>query len=132
MTDLMEELAEPLLRMGEEKTRKISPEQEETQLHFIRCIKPRPKPESEGDRPGLFVHSMTLQQITYMGVLESVDLKQKNFPFRKKFEEFYADFELLSPRFATLRYYQMKQRNSPENWEALSTDIMNTQMQGCG
>ena len=69
---------------------------------------------------------MTLQQITYMGVLESVDLKQKNFPFRKKFEEFYSDFELLSPRFATLRYYQMKQRNSPENWEALSTDIMNT------
>ena len=68
-------------------------------------VKPRPKPESDGDRPGLFVHSMTLQQITYMGVLESVDLKQKNYPFRKKFEEFYADFELLSPRFAQLRYY---------------------------
>ena len=48
---------------------------------------------------------MTLQQITYMGVLESVDLKQKNYPFRKKFEEFYSDFELLSPRFAQLRYY---------------------------
>lgn len=105
MTDLMEELAEPLLRMGEEKSRKISDTQEQTQLHFIRCIKPRPKPESAGDRPGLFVHSMTLQQITYMGVLESVDLKQKNYPFRKKFEEFYSDFELLSPRFAQLRYY---------------------------
>ena len=61
MTDLMEELAEPLLRMGEEKSRKVSKDQEETQLHFIRCIKPRPKPESENDRSGLFVHSMTLQ-----------------------------------------------------------------------
>ena len=126
MTDLMEELAEPLLRMGEEKERKVDPSQEETQLHFIRCIKPRPKPESEGDRPGLFVHSMTLQQITYMGVLESVDLKQKNFPFRKKFEEFYSEYELLSPRFATIRYYQMKQRNSPEDFEALSKDIVST------
>ena len=30
MTDLMEELAEPLLRMGEEKSRKVDPSQEET------------------------------------------------------------------------------------------------------
>ena len=42
-----------------------------------------------------------------MGVLESVDLKQKNFPFRKKFEEFYAEYELLSPHYAVERYYQM-------------------------
>ena len=42
-----------------------------------------------------------------MGVMESVDLKQKNFPFRKRFEEFYAEYELLSPRYAQVRYYQM-------------------------
>jgi myosin heavy subunit len=35
-----------------------------------------------------------------MGVLESVDLKQKNFPIRKRWEEFYAEYELLSPRYA--------------------------------
>jgi len=74
------------------------------QLHFIRCIKPRPKPLSKEDKPGLFVHSMTLQQITYMGVLESVDPKQKNFPFRKKFEEFYAEYELLGTKYADMRY----------------------------
>ena len=39
-----------------------------------------------------------------MGVLESVNLKQKNFPFRRKYEEFYADFEILSPHFAQERY----------------------------
>ena len=43
-----------------------------------------------------------------MGVLESVDLKQKNYPFRKKFEEFYGEYELLSSRYSTMRYYQMK------------------------
>ena len=32
---------------------------------------------------------------------------QKNFPFRKKFEEFYAEYELLSPHYAVERYYQM-------------------------
>ena len=42
-----------------------------------------------------------------MGVLESVDLKQKNYPFRKKFEEFYEEYELLSSRYSEIRYYQM-------------------------
>jgi myosin heavy subunit len=36
-----------------------------------------------------------------MGVLESIDLKQKNYPFRKSFEEFYAKYELLSPIYGT-------------------------------
>lgn len=111
MNDLMDELAEPKLQMGEEKQKKIPENAEDCKLHFVRCIKPRPKPLSPTDSPGLFVHSMTLQQITYMGVMESVALKQKNFPFRKKFEEFYAEYELLSPRYAQKRYYQMQKES---------------------
>jgi myosin heavy subunit len=45
--------------------------------------------------------------MTYMGVLESVKLKQDNFPFRKKYEDFYKDYELLSEHFAVERYDQM-------------------------
>ena len=105
MDDLMSELAEPKLQMGEEKQKKVPEDAEDCKLHFVRCIKPRPKPLNKEDNPGMFVHSMTLQQITYMGVMESVALKQKNFPFRKKFEEFYAEYELLSPRYAQKSYY---------------------------
>ena len=80
----MDEMAEALLKMGDGPV--VVPEGvEPRELHFIRCIKPRPKPLFKGERNGLFVYTMTLQQITYMGVLESVELKQKNFPFRKKF-----------------------------------------------
>lgn len=93
------------------------------QLHFIRCIKPRPKPLSKEDKPGLFVHSMTLQQITYMGVLESVDLKQKNFPFRKKFEEFYSEYELLGTKYADMRYDQMRQQGFAGDWKAYVEEI---------
>jgi hypothetical protein len=57
----MDELAEPLLRMGDEKQKKIPENAEDCKLHFIRCIKPRPKPKDKNDRPGMFVHSMTLQ-----------------------------------------------------------------------
>jgi myosin heavy subunit len=105
MDNLMEEMAEALLKMGGDNSQPIPEGVEPTELHFIRCIKPRPKPLNKTDRPGLFVYTMTLQQITYMGVLESVELKQKNFPFRKKFIEFYQEYELLSPRFSTIRFY---------------------------
>jgi len=126
----MSELAEPLLKMREEKDKTAPITCEDCKLHFVRCIKPRPKPESKTDRPGLFVHSMTLQQITYMGVMESVALKQKNFPFRKKFEEFYAEYELLSPKYAQKRYYQMDK--GAEDFKTLSSNIVLEQMQGCG
>jgi hypothetical protein len=116
--------------MGEEKQKKIPENAEDCKLHFVRCIKPRPKPLNKEDQPGLFVHSMTLQQITYMGVMESVALKQKNFPFRKKFEEFYSDFELLSPRYAQKRYYQMDKGS--EDFQKLACDIVIESMQGCG
>lgn len=130
MDDLMLELGEPLIVMEDEKGRKIPANAEPCTLHFVRCIKPRPKPLSRTDRPGLFVHSMTLQQITYMGVLESVDLKQKNYPFRKKFEEFYSDYELLSPRYAEKRYYQMDKGS--EDFKALTVDIFALCLLGLG
>lgn len=128
----MDELGEPLIVMKEETGRQIPADAEACALHFVRCIKPRPKPLSKEDRPGLFVHSMTLQQITYMGVLESVDLKQKNYPFRKKFEEFYAEYELLSSRYATMRYYQMKASGQAEPWKQHVDEIFAKCLLGMG
>ena len=61
MDNLMLELAEPLVRMKEEKDRKVPANAKETELHFVRCIKPRPKPEMNDERQKLFVHTMTLQ-----------------------------------------------------------------------
>ena len=68
---------------------------------------------------------MTLQQITYMGVLESIRVKQENFPYRYKYEEFYKNFELLSPAFVEGRYDLMTpdQRLSKE-WKNLTEEII--------
>ena len=65
-----------------------------------------------------------------MGVLESVDLKQKNFPFRRKFDDFYEEYELLSPKYATIRYKQMNK--AEYDFETMSKQIMSSTMQGCG
>ena len=57
-----------------------------------------------------------------MGVLESVDLKQKNFPYRKNYEEFYQKYELLSPLYGQCRYDNMKK--DAYDFRQLSCDIV--------
>lgn len=39
-----------------------------------------------------------------MGVLESIKVKQENFPYRKKYEDFYKIYELLSPAYVEGKY----------------------------
>ena len=104
MRNLMLELAEPLLDLGQGDSGKgkKAPPWDVWELHFLRCIKP-----NEQKIADCFVDSMTLLQMTYMGVLESIEVKQKNFPYRRKFAEFYQRYEDLcslsgSKRFATL------------------------------
>ena len=61
MDDLMQELAEPLINMKGEEGRQIPANAESCALHFVRCIKPRPKPLTPEQKAiRLFVHSMTL------------------------------------------------------------------------
>jgi hypothetical protein len=61
MEDLMYEMAEMLIKSGNDPIPTNIPDGvEPTDLHFIRCIKPRPKPMGKEDQPGLFVYTMTL------------------------------------------------------------------------
>ena len=39
-----------------------------------------------------------------MGVLESIRVKQENYPYRFKFEDFYRKYELLSSHYSEGRY----------------------------
>lgn len=128
MQDLMIELAEPLFDLNkgvetDDKKKDAGPVMiggvvcEPCQLHFIRCIKP-----NEAKLPDHFIHAMTLQQVTYMGVLESVDLKQKNFPYRINYEEFYQRYEMLSPIYGRCRYDNMVK--SEYDFRQLSVDIV--------
>lgn len=125
--DLMDELAEPLIpkdfaggkAIPSEPPKPGAKPTEKCDLHFIRCIKPTEKPKSKGE-PIIFKHAMTLQQITYMGVLESIKVKQENFPYRRKHEEFYKAYELLSPAYADGRYDLMSEEvRMSKNWHQL-------------
>lgn len=58
-----------------------------------------------------------------MGVLESVDLKQKNFPYRKYYDEFYHRYEILSPLYGSCRYHNMTDK-SRYNFRELTIGIV--------
>ena len=80
--ELMNELAEPLIpsdfnpdkayheAQAAKSKKNVEPSCEKCDLHFIRCLKPNDIKVAE-----VFIHAMTLQQITYMGVLESIKVK---------------------------------------------------------
>lgn len=60
--------------------------------HFVRCIKPNPSKQK-----GLFVAKMTLEQIKYMGILDTIKIRRELFPVRRLFKTFYQKYDELHP-----------------------------------
>lgn len=124
MRDLMYELAEPLLDLGEALSKKKRESAcDPCELHFLRCIKP-----NEEKAADFFVDSMTLLQMTYMGVLESIAVKQKNFPYRRKFTEFYQRYEDLCSISASKRYNILVAENA--DFRSLCQKILDETFRG--
>lgn len=71
---------------------------------------------------------MTLLQMTYMGVLESIEVKQKNFPYRRKFVEFYQRYEDLCSTSASKRFEVMVQEGA--DFEKLCHQIIEETLRG--
>ena len=61
------------------------------EVHFIRCLKPNIK-KSRDNYQGDYI----LQQINYLGVLESIKIRKEGFPFRKEYKRFLLDYSGLS------------------------------------
>lgn len=62
-----------------------------TTPHYVRCVKPNELRFAGGFNAGL-IHT----QLTYLGVLETVRIRRAGYPIRRKFEEFFKQFEFLS------------------------------------
>lgn len=56
--------------------------------HYIRCLKP-----NEAKRKNYFVSFFSLQQIKYMGILDTIKIRQEGFPIIKALYEFYLRYE---------------------------------------
>ncbi len=58
-----------------------------SECHFIRCVKP-----NELKKKDHWVFYLVLKQITYMGLLNSLKIRKKNYVFRFNFREFYIRY----------------------------------------
>lgn len=60
------------------------------ECHFIRCLKP-----NEEKKPCFWNGNLVLQQIRYLGVLESIKVRKESFPVRRLYRLFFHKYEEL-------------------------------------
>ena len=72
--------------------RELITELESCECNFVRCLKP-----NTSKKPRLFVPTLTLKQIIYMGILDTIYVRKESFPYRLKYKDFYEKYVELDP-----------------------------------
>ena len=76
-------------------------------VHFIRCIKPNEEKKKE-----LFIPTLSLTQIRYLGVLDSIRVRKESYPIRKLYMNFYQVYGELDPVSSKISFLEHCKRNS--------------------
>lgn len=63
-------------------------------LHFVRCIKP-----NEEKRAFHFVDRVCYNQIKYLGILDTIQMRKDSYHVRIPYKDFYSKFGLLDEEF---------------------------------
>ncbi|MCQ2817239.1 MAG: hypothetical protein MJ252_08245 [archaeon] len=58
--------------------------------HYVRCIKP-----NELKSPGIFYYNFIFNQIEYLGILSSIQVRQNGFPIRRRYQDFFDAFKII-------------------------------------
>jgi len=61
-----------------------------TDIHFIRCIKP-----NEKKAPLTFVDKVCFNQIKYLGILDTIQLRKDTYHIRSPYQQFYSKYGIL-------------------------------------
>ena len=89
-----------------------------SECNFVRCLKP-----NEAKRRDFWVPQLVINQIRYLGIVDSVNVRRDSLPVRKSFMNFYKKYQNLdqeSPdRF--LSFEQLRERQT--NWKNLAQAV---------
>lgn len=81
-------MGKTLLKKFEKEIDDLVTELSSATNHFVRCIKPNEEKQAEK------VDSLyMLTQVRYLGVFETIQIRQKTFPARKTYSEFATTFQ---------------------------------------
>ncbi len=61
-----------------------------TDLHFIRCIKP-----NEKKAPFTFIDRVCYNQIRYLGILDTIQMRKDTYHIRTSYQKFYIKYGIL-------------------------------------
>jgi myosin V len=61
-----------------------------TDLHFIRCIKP-----NDQKKPFLFIDRVCFNQIKYLGILDTIQMRKESYHIRHHYSRFYLKYGIL-------------------------------------
>jgi myosin heavy subunit len=86
------------------------------ECHFIRCIKPNDKKE-----PNLFNPAMSLLQIKYMGILDTIKVRKESYPIRRLYKVFYERYQDLDLKASKIPFKEHIAKGS--DFKELSTKI---------
>jgi hypothetical protein len=65
----------------------------ETTPHYVRCIKPNPK-----QLPLTFEDKLVIEQLSYLGMMDTVKIRKMGFPIRLAYQEFVGRYGILTKR----------------------------------
>jgi len=77
------------------------------EVNFIRCIKP-----NEEKRKNYFVPFLALNQIRYLGVLESIKIRKESYPIRKLYQNFFEKFYEIDDELSKLSFLNYSDKKS--------------------
>ena len=58
--------------------------------HYVRCLKP-----NEEKKAKLFYSNFVFNQIQYLGILATIQVRKNGFPMRRTYEDFYENYKLI-------------------------------------
>jgi myosin-5 len=91
----------------------------ESECHFVRCIKP-----NEEKRKDFWVPALALNQIRYLGILDSINVRRESLPVRKFYEEFYAKYQDLDKFSPERNTSYLKLKDSKPDWKKLTENTI--------
>ena len=71
---------------------------QETNPHFIRCLKP-----NNEKRPDMYDADLVLEQLRYTGTLETMEIRLQGYPYNDTFKGFYDKYRILGKGFQPMR-----------------------------
>lgn len=87
--------------------------------HFIRCIKP-----NEQKQKNSFISQLILQQIRYLGVLDSIKIRKESFPIRTQFMKFFQKFYELHPDASKMSYSEVMKEDKGKDYKLLCREYV--------